>query len=434
MSAKTLQILRLTRYPKRGFQDELHFGNGVNLMVGGKDSGKSEWFHLLDFLLGDSGKPSDAFGKGIEENYQSVEAEVAIDRNRHVLSRSWSQDAAKTKMTVDGKTINIGELSGFLLDELGIPKLHFPKGSPYAERAWPAISFRTLFRHIYRQERFWSEIADKQHSSEQHACLALFLGVAEALFPPEFGELVEKQQALAQLEAKREAHRLLLDELSADLLKQKELTISVTDTALDEVENRVRDELKGLRQRRTTLLADLQARVATELNAQARSAKLAIGELQEKRIILDAEQGKTQKRLIELRKYSDVLQLELGRFKRAKATSEVFADLKVTHCPVCDKPVEQEENSKNCFLCHREHVSEDASAANRRVEFEEMQIREELSELQEVMESLAQHSRAIGSEISRNAQLEARLEIDLVSARESALALLPPDLALIDQT
>ena len=41
-------------------------------------------------------------------------------------------------------------------------------------QTWPELSFRTLLRHIYRQQRFWSDLADKQPEGDQHACLLHF--------------------------------------------------------------------------------------------------------------------------------------------------------------------------------------------------------------------------------------------------------------------
>jgi len=102
MRSRTLTIKRLTRYPKATDGDELVFKKGVNVMVGGKDSGKSTWLRMLDYLLGDDEKPSEVFGEEIEKCYETIEAEIQIGDETLVLRRSWAGDVPRSKMLVNG--------------------------------------------------------------------------------------------------------------------------------------------------------------------------------------------------------------------------------------------------------------------------------------------------------------------------------------------
>ena len=43
----------------------------------------------------------------------------------------------------------------------------------------------------------------------------------------------------------------------------------------------------------------------------------------------------------------------LGVLKEQRRLAPVLADLKVTHCPVCDRPVTSHDSSERCYICQR---------------------------------------------------------------------------------
>jgi hypothetical protein len=429
----SLILKRLTRYPKAASGDELLFGLGVNVMAGDKDSGKTTWLRMLDYLFGSDDKPAEAFGAAVATAYESIEALIELGDEKVVLRRTWTASAPRTKMLWNEEPINISELSDRLLEKLGIPRLHFPKGDPYAERAWPALSFRTLLRHIYRQERFWSAIAEKQWDGEQHACIALFLGVAESLFPPKFGELVEKQKLLAELQAKRAAYQLLLDQIAADLLRQKEMTVAVTSTALDETEVRLKAELIAINEQRIGLIKGVEQQVQTQLDARMQAAKTQLEELNNALQVASKEEGRVFSRLSELRPYAKMLGDELARFARAESTSDSLAQLRVTHCPVCDQEVTAVSNGHDCYLCHRPHTAGSYTTGKQRVAFEQTQLKEEQGEIATLLETLESKATELRFQIGDIQRQKATVESELLPAREMAMTLLPPDLALLSQ-
>ena len=87
MSSKTLTISRLARHPRFSSSDELVFEKGVNLLLGDKDAGKTKWLQMLDFLLGDTSKPQDAFGDELAQKYTSIKAEISIGEERSTVTR-----------------------------------------------------------------------------------------------------------------------------------------------------------------------------------------------------------------------------------------------------------------------------------------------------------------------------------------------------------
>jgi hypothetical protein len=426
-------LKRLTRYPKAASGDELLFTAGVNVMVGDKDSGKSTWLRMFDYLLGNDDKPTEAFGEAVATAYESIEAEVQLGAETVILRRAWTASAPRTKMMWNDSPINVADLSDLLLEKLEIPKLHYPKGDPYAERAWPPLSFRTLLRHIYRQERFWSDIAEKQWDSEQHACVSLFLGVAEALFPPKFGELVEKTKRLNELRLKREAQQALLDQIGADLLRQKEITVAVTSSAVDETEKRLKAEIAAVDEQRGALLRDVEKEAQAHLDVRVQMARTRIEDLNRLAHETASEEQRVTARLQELVPYSRLLSDELARFERAGSTSEAMAQLRVTHCPVCDQDITPSSDRHTCYLCHRPYRSGGSQDGKQRVEFEQAQLKEELGEITKLVAALETSAASLRTRGADLVTEKARMEVELKPARQVALTLLPPDLAMLSQ-
>ena len=208
---KTLIIQQLMREPQVGPEDRLIFERGVNVITGRANTGKTRWLGMLDYLFGDSEQPEDAFGRDLSEKYDSIRALIAIGDEEFLLERRWKAYGLKTKVLIDDEPINTDEFSAFLIRKLTIPILSFPKGSPYAERKWPELSWRILLRHIYRQQRFWSDIADKQPESEQHASLMQFLGIAENLFSERYGEVVRVRKEIWKHEGEKESFLSILE-------------------------------------------------------------------------------------------------------------------------------------------------------------------------------------------------------------------------------
>ena len=78
------------------------------------------------------------------------------------------------------------------------------KAIPWDNAHGPNSGWRSLYRHMYRRQSFWGDIADRQPESEQHACILQFCGIAEKLFSEEYGRLIEKQKRIVELQAQKE--------------------------------------------------------------------------------------------------------------------------------------------------------------------------------------------------------------------------------------
>lgn len=143
---------------------------------------------------------------------------ICIGDESFRIERRWREAGAKGKVFVEDEGMPAKDFQHWLMEKLGIPLVNFPKGNPMSGQTWPELSFRTLLRHIFRQQRFWSGLVDQQPDNEQHASLLLFLGLAERIYSDDYGALVELKLKSMRVRARRDHYRETLNDLAVELL------------------------------------------------------------------------------------------------------------------------------------------------------------------------------------------------------------------------
>lgn len=189
-----LRIERLSRKTHAGVVETLNFRDGLNLVTGPPNAGKTQWVRMLDYLFAD---PEPFFNRFPRENfaqYESIAADVRLGGESFQLERFLGLDGMKTKVEIDGTSHDLKGFQHWLLEKLDYPTVRYPKGVSSLERTWPELSFRTLYRHIYRQQRFWSDLADRQTPIETSACILQFLDLAADVY----GEDLQKLRSLRE--------------------------------------------------------------------------------------------------------------------------------------------------------------------------------------------------------------------------------------------
>lgn len=440
MAKKTLMIKQLSRLPKTGDFDELNFKPGVNVLVGESSTGKTQWLRMFSFLMGDrDSNPSNAFEEQLVNKYNSIRGIFTIDGEEVVLERHWKQPRNKGKIFINESPIKAEDFSSYFLSRLEIPILNYPQGNPLSPRTWPELSWRSLLRHIYRRQSSWSELADKQPEVEQHACILLFLGIAEYLFSSEYQKLAEKQKEIYKQEIRKEEFVGTLNQISRELLNGQELGVFATTNSIDSAIQHLDNEAQKLLNQRATLLNTLQEDVLQESSSE----QVAIFEqlsdrwsrLQGSKNEVSLKIESSQARFKDLEDYIIKIREELSRIERARSAGQVFRDLRITHCPACEQPVKSKDTSSaHCYLCGQPtdpNLNED-SASEQRLDFEIEQLRGENQEAQELinlvrseLKSLLSHQRFIDEEI-------AHIRQQMKSTQIAAAAILPPELSQID--
>lgn len=434
-----LQIARIERRLSIGSKEELRFEPGVNLLVGRPNTGKTKWLQTLDFLLGGDSSDNPFEGaeeEGLAEKYDAARTDLFIGDERLWIERRWREPRAKTKIFIDDKEMTTREFQEVLMQKLGIPLLNFPKGNPMSGQTWPELSFRMLLRHVFRQQRFWSSIADQQPEGEQHACLLQFLGLAERLFTKEYGQLVKLRMEAERLKARRDQYRQTLDELARDVLSEPGFSVGANETTVRNVDDRIVNEIEELRQRRTLLITNARNRVVSlqnrghveQLSEERASILVALEELRLKRKL-------TNERLDEVNRYRADIVDELDRMARAEDAGAILADLKITHCPACDQPVANTTTDhSHCFLCHQmlpdEPLVEGLGAV--RLQFERDRLTGEFKEADELQNVLQREVKHLAEDITIAEERLHMLENDLAPARQAVAALVQDEVSAID--
>jgi archaellum component FlaC len=437
MSEKTIVIKLLKRTSADGEAEELQFQPGINVIAGPPNTGKTKWLRMLDCLMGDAGKPEDSFGADLAEKYDYISATIRIGEEEIRLERFWKRQGAKSKVFIDDVGVLASDFSEYLLGKLGFPILHFPQGNPYSERAWPELSWRMLLRHIYRQERFWSDIADRQPESEQHACLMQFLGVARLLFPQQLGKVVEKRKQRLKLEAKKEQFTEILEEVSREITSAAEINIAPTVESIEAAISRLHMSIEALMKRREQVLRSLKSTDTLKMPgiSEGDLTELSVrwSELHSLREVADRALNKARSRLTDLEDYSQALQDELDRLKRAKTAGDFLADIKITHCPACDQPLEPRDiEPGSCELCCRP-IADGDSESVKRIDFEFEQISEEIREVKELIAKLRTDESSRLREMNEASEEISSIDGLLHPVRTAVAAVLPPEISIIDQ-
>ncbi len=439
MSNQFLSILRLDRHLTNGKSEYLDFHPRVNLLVGPPNTGKTKWFQTLDFLLGDEGQnPFEVTDEtGLDKKYDAAGASIAIGEERFRIDRRWGKAGAKGKIIVDEQEVPAKEFQRWLMNKLGIPVLHYPKGNPMSGQTWPELSFRSLLRHIHRQQRFWSDLADKQSEDEQHACLLQFLGIAEILFSDDYAELLRLKMDSQRLRVRHDQYGQTLEEVTREVLSEPNLSVSVNAPSIRSAQEHIHAHIEALQQKRVSLLADAQSS-AIDKSKQSRVSELGRGRA-DLLSQIHALQGKLHEgtdRLKELRRDRIDLVNELERVTRASDAGEVLSDLKITHCPACDQPVEQQDISlEDCILCHRILPPDGLSnqLGSVRIKFEQDRLTAELKEVVGLITILEREVMELTNNVARATDALGKVENELRPAREAVAALVQDEVSEIDR-
>ena len=340
------------------------------------------------------------------------------------------------KIFVDGKGMSAHEFQHLLLEYLNIPVLNYPKGNPMSGQTWPELSFRSLLRHIYRQQRFWGGIADLQPEGEQHACILQFLGLAERLFTEQFGYLVKLKEQIEDLKARRDQHECTLNDLAHDILADPSLATGVNVASVREAAARLIHEIDVLRQKRVLLIAGSRDNVV--LPEHLGHVK-RLGEERAKLMVLLEDLRRkakaTSDRLVDMRRYRTELGEELDRMSRAADAGQVLADLKITHCPACDQAVSTPDvDTEHCFLCHQglpnEPLVEGLGAV--RLRFEQDRLTGEYKEADELRRVLSRDEKRLTEGIANSEERLRMLENELAPTRQAVAGLIQEEVSAID--
>ena len=255
-----LRILELKRIYRNGNTEVQAFEPGLNLLIGPWNASKTTTLDLIDFCLGDDDNATDRFGPLISEEYDSFILKIAVNGVIHELVRSTNR-ARRLRITeVDGQPMNAAAFGQWALDELEWPDIDIPKGNSPTATDEMALSFKALYRHIYRRADSWTQFATREQDFYRRAVIAFFLGVADQIYSTRklhtrLSQL--ESEILSVQEGRAESQQLLSQLLSQSVL---ELMQSVPlNSSIDALSGQVEKLIEELQEQRKVLLDSMRS-------------------------------------------------------------------------------------------------------------------------------------------------------------------------------
>lgn len=430
-----LLIHNITRTTRDGVEEVLPLKSGVNVLVGEQNSGKSTWLRMLDFLMFQTKSAKERFEDVLVAKYGSISAHMTVGDRILTLTKAWDSDGAKSMTLVDGERMATPDVETLFMTLLDIPILRYPQGALTSDRTWPTLGWRSLYRHIYRRQDFWGDLAPEQPDSEQQAVLLQFLGLAEALFSVDLAKLADTRREIVRAENQKDFFLQLVQQIAPGLFPDEDLQVGLTEASIETAKARLDQEVGRLVEVRSAELRRVQY--------QLTRGKVDLHDLLDRRATtLDARTGLKSRmdalsaRIRELTDYRDTLKQEAGRLSRVDVAAKVFAPLRVTHCPACDQSVEHRPAKAGCcFLCDQTTSDDEATltAANTRLNFERDQIAGELKEAQDLLSAANADLKERHSELTLVERDLEGIEVALRPFQAAASHIIPESVALLDQ-
>ena len=172
MTACPIRVQRLERVTADGRTEKLQFQPGLNTLVGPPNTGKTVWLKMLDYALGDRDAVEKSLSDELANKYSIIRVVLGLGGDDElVIERRWKEPASKHRSFVDDSPLSVIDFSDYFLRKLGIPVVHYPQGDPYSSRTWPVLSWRSLFRHMYRRQDIgWGGLIERT-AGRRSACM-----------------------------------------------------------------------------------------------------------------------------------------------------------------------------------------------------------------------------------------------------------------------
>lgn len=437
MSGVFISIRSIDRRLSTGNVESVDFRTGVNVFVGPPNTGKTKWLQTLDFLLGDpGGNPYESTeAEALAEKYDAAGAFLRIGEAHHRIERRWKEPGAKGKVFVDGEGMIAREFQHWLMEKLKIPIVNYPKGNPMSGQTWPELGFRSLLRHIHRQQRFWGNLVDQQPDAEFHASLLSFLGLADRVYSEDYGALVDLRLESMTLRARREQYAQTLNDLAVDLLDAEDSSLGVNEATISAAQQRLRNSVDKLEAERQRVLTAARSR-AIPANQISRVETLSLARAHQLEALtsIGRRRQAAEERLKDIGRYRKDLADEIDRMDRAADAGDILSDLRVTHCPACDQLVRPTHDTAHCFVCHQ-HLPEAAEIEGLgtvRLRFEQERLGAELNEADELLDVLRRDVEKQAQEMRAAEDALRAIEVELGPARQAVAALAQADVSAID--
>ncbi|MFF3891279.1 hypothetical protein [Streptomyces sp. NPDC001914] len=391
---KGLRVESVTLVHTSGEMDTYTFNTaGLSILSGVRNSSKTTTLKAIDYCLGNRDSPTEALKAAVADEYVEVSVELTLDGTPTEIRRSL-QYGRQNKVVLNGDEFPVGEFSDRILHKLDWPILSIPKGiqATTATELTP-LTFRSLLRHVYRNEDSWTQFADKEQEFLRRAVISYLLGFAPTRYSNHDFELAAAQRRLAQAQAaEREVHDSA-DRAVAAVCENLQLPTPRSEQQVNSIRTDLRADLDAVVRQRSQLTREVEQVVAgggQEGDAEAVShgydATLSQQYEHATRSLTstaEAVAGLEQVLTAHMQSHNTV-RAEIARMERLLASVDIFDSLPVRLCPACEQKIDihRDHPEGTCYVC-TQPVTEDQR--RRRGELEKRSLAAEADDLQEVI-------------------------------------------------
>jgi len=412
----------------RGNQrDAIEFVQGFNLLGDRTQAERTAILRLIRYAMGGS-------ESRIENDIMRATKEVRLEflaNESHVSTvRSFEHPKGKFRVVVDESrylSLDPDEMGVFLLDLLGIPKIHYQRG----EARLALLSFNDLARLFVVDRDFsYTEILSKMYPEPRKEAVKLMLGLTTQEIADTEDELRKAEGKVRRLtEEIRGVERLLTDFSVGSLIE-----IEQRRNALLEVLEATQDEERALRQK---IEHDVQngsqvGHAATEFEAlreQFLTKRERYGGVQSELAALVRQIG-------EKTNLKTLLESEARKLERHSTSQYVISTFTFSRCPRClqsvDTDMRHKEDVGKCMLCGRE-LQESGSPNDARWGKVRRDANKAVEEADQLLDYYAARQKQLGEERDELAGQIELLQGELARQTATYVSPLVEDLSLINE-
>ncbi|KAB8178338.1 hypothetical protein [Microbispora catharanthi] len=401
---------------------------GLNVLTGVRNSSKTTTLKAIDYVFGDRGGVIDALGSAVADEYVEISLVVALNGTIRRIRRNLRRPNIG-KVFVDDIELSAAAFSGFIMNELGWPSINIPKGiSALTASEVIPLTFRSVLRHIYRNEDSWTSFANQEHEYLRRAVISLLLGFARERYETNEFELNQARKRLTEAQAVQRDVNSSTDRAVEAISTQLGIPVVHDVGELSRAQNELGAELDRAYARRTQLASEIDSLIGNTSSANSDTPgydRTLASQYEEasKLLRLAAEDVVNLEQLhAEYTSSHAMVTAELARMDRLIASVEAFDALPVRVCPACEQAVDPRRPHAldACYLC-TQPVTEDLR--QRRAELEKRTLSAEASEL---AEAIARTSRDL--QVARDRESHLRREHERLAKllnEERAILLAP---------
>ncbi len=369
---------------------------GVVYFFGPIGSGKSSIGRLIDFCLG--GKhawtpalQAEMVSAALEMSVNDIPVTFHRDRDSGQVVAAWQEDHETLQVLIPARTgatevlpnSGVAVLSDLLfrIANEEPPYVCRRKGTP--EERLERLSFRDLFRFCYLDQEGMDNVFFRLDSdnyairAKSVDALRYILGYRTERVAELESHLQEvREQRLGLLSGAQSLSKALMD-AGLDDINAYDAMIESTKAEID----RAREAAQAARQQRSPV-----PHAAEELRDHARR-------LAQEQIALEQASSDIDRRIAELERHTNELQMLSVRFQRTASARMVLGGVDFSSCPRCTQPLPAREPGL-CVVCGQpEHIADAVGALSESVVNEDLRARQ--AELTETLARMRAQRRTV---------------------------------------